>query len=229
MPIKSILPLLFRFNPSNRAMCRLDIDEALALHEYAKNAALNTEHQARAVEIGRFAGGSTILLHDGLLEGHIERHRRRGEAVLSDRTRDPDSLPALPLPYLLSIDKAPKDDDLLSKIIAPGDVEMDLVVNDSRTYSPPQLGPLDLVFVDGGHDYDTAKLDHMRWGVKLRAGGYIIHHDMGMARPNATQIQDLKRLRDDILTHQTSCVELVAEVGSLAVFRRRGTCWRSWS
>jgi predicted O-methyltransferase YrrM len=190
---------LFNCGFQNRGLVRLDFDEAACLYRYARDA-------KNILEIGRFAGGSTILIASALNDWSEPKGR------------------------LLSIDAAPRSDEALQSYLASkGLVRLvTLAVCKSRDfeYSPKKHGQFDLVFVDGGHDYETAKDDHLRWGRRLNVGGYIIHHDMAKARSNATQIVDLARLRSDILEHQGTCVELVEEVGSMAVFRRRGGCWR---
>jgi glycosyltransferase involved in cell wall biosynthesis/predicted O-methyltransferase YrrM len=52
-----------------------------------------------------------------------------------------------------------------------------LIVADSRGFDFTPLAPLDLVFVDGGHDQATARSDSARSYAALRPGGCLIWHD----------------------------------------------------
>ncbi|OWK35319.1 glycosyltransferase [Fimbriiglobus ruber] len=54
-----------------------------------------------------------------------------------------------------------------------------LIVADSRTFEFDRLAPLDLVFVDGGHDFPTARSDSLEAYNALRPGGCLIWHDWG--------------------------------------------------
>jgi predicted O-methyltransferase YrrM len=51
------LPWLFHLGPSNRGLCQMDLDEALALWRLGREA-----RGGLVIEIGRFKGGSTFLL-----------------------------------------------------------------------------------------------------------------------------------------------------------------------
>jgi predicted O-methyltransferase YrrM len=53
-----------------------------------------------------------------------------------------------------------------------------LITADSRTYDFARLTPLDFVFVDGGHDYQTARSDSLRAYHSLRHGGLLVWHDL---------------------------------------------------
>lgn len=61
---EDLLPWLFHIGTSNRNLCQLDLDEALALWRLCR------DHRPRViVEIGRFKGGSTFLLACAMEEG----------------------------------------------------------------------------------------------------------------------------------------------------------------
>jgi len=85
---------------------------------------------------------------------------------------------------------------------------------------------VDFVFIDGDHSYEGAKRDHNKWGSKVRAGGFIIHHDMGNARPLATQWESLAKLKSEIIGVQADVLELAQEAGSMIIFRRRSSPWK---
>lgn len=144
------------------------------------------------VEIGRLRGGSTILLAVAIGE--------KGK--------------------LLSIDIAPKADDMLRSILHSTGllVRVELLVGSSINID--RNGTYDFVFIDGDHSYEGARLDYVKWGNKVKVGGYLIFHDMANARPHSTQFRTLTRLREELISGESGKIELVVESGSLSIFRR---------
>lgn len=57
------------------------------------------------------------------------------------------------------------------------------VTANSRTYDFGRFGPLDFVFVDGGHDLDTVLSDSRKGYAALRPGGCMAWHDYGSSVP----------------------------------------------
>ena len=151
----------------------------------------------RGVEIGRFHGASTLLLAVAVGSGG----------------------------KLTTIDLAPQDDEALRRVLQSADVanRVELVVGDANEVH--WSGELDFVFIDGDHSYDGARRDHNKWGKLVRVGGFIIHHDMAKQREFASQWPELNRLREDILGKQEQALELVKEVGSMSVLRRKSASW----
>ena len=184
---EDLLPLFF-LGPANRGLMRLDFDEALLLYR-----SISTRTTPRGVEIGRFNGGSTLLM----------------------------ALAVGPQGLLTSIDIAPRADSELSKRLSQFgfNSRVELLVADANTVDYQEL--LDFVFIDGDHSYEAAKKDHDRWTPLLKPGGLAIYHDMARTRPLATQIEDLDRLRKKILIDNNDTLQLVEEAGSISVFRRR--------
>jgi predicted O-methyltransferase YrrM len=151
----------------------------------------------RGVEIGRFNGGSTFLLAVAVgAQGHVD-----------------------------SIDIAPQDDEALAVALTRANIRdrVDLLIADARTVAHGTR--YDFAFIDGDHAYESARVDHNRWGGCVRPGGLVIHHDMSRSRPFASQLGDLARLRADILRLQGAQLELVREAGSLTIFRRTAAAW----
>ena len=156
---------------------------------------------AQGVEIGRMVGGSTVLIAAALAHSGGR---------------------------LVSIDVAPRNDEQLRLVLSQlGLAEhVELIVADSNCVELAE--PLDFVFIDGRHSYSAVKCDHLRWGRLVKAGGYVIHHDMGNSRPNATCKPALSQLKRDIVHHQGKELELVQEVGSLVIFRRVSDAWTAF-
>jgi predicted O-methyltransferase YrrM len=151
----------------------------------------------RGVEIGRFHGASTVLL--GVAVGSAGK--------------------------VTSIDLAPQNDDELLRVLRRAGVgdRVELIAADANQVHRSE--ELDFVFIDGDHSYDGARRDHNKWGKLVRVGGFIIHHDMANQREFASQWSELKRLRENILEKQEQALELVKEVGSMSILRRKSTAW----
>jgi predicted O-methyltransferase YrrM len=102
------------------------------------------------VEVGRFYGGSTFLM-----------------ACANGETP------------LWSIDIAPQDDARLRRYLETHDVgrNVRLIVGDSQKTSYPQIGEIDVLFIDGDHSYQGCTSDLENWYPKLRPGGHVVLHD----------------------------------------------------
>lgn len=194
-PLKKFEDLtgLFFCSPLTRGILRQDLDEAALLYKF-----VSTIPRAIGVEIGRFYGGSTVLLCTAI-----------GEAG-----------------KLYSIDIAPKNQDrelikVLEKLKYTDRVN--LIIGDANKTDINE--PLDFVFIDGDHSYEGARLDHNRWGEKLKVGGLLIHHDMSNTRKHSVQWNDLALLYQSILRIQNSCLEVLDEEGSMVVFRKTNANW----
>jgi predicted O-methyltransferase YrrM len=184
---------LFWSSPLNRRFIRLDLDEAAALYKVVKSIP-----NAQGIEIGRFNGGSTVLLASAVG----------------------------PNGSLISIDSEPQDDQALEVFLRHANLleRVELVVADAGVFEHDDQ--VDFVFIDGDHSYEGAKRDHNKWGSKVRAGGFIIHHDMGRARPLASQWESLAQLKSEIMGTQPDVLEVAHEAGSLIIFRRRSSPWK---
>lgn len=183
---------LFSLSPMSRGVIRQDFDEAAALFQ-----AVRSRPNPVGMEVGRFNGGSTLLL----------------------------AVAIGPSGRLVSIDIEPQDDATLLEILNRSNLRerVELLVGDANRIDRNE--DYDFVFIDGDHSYEGAKRDHNRWGRKTRQGGLIIHHDMANSRRFSTQWNDLAQLRSDILARQKGEIELVNEVGSLSIFRKRNGSW----
>jgi len=184
---------LFFCSPLSRGILRQDIDEAALLFKYVSRI-----KNPVGVEIGRFYGGSTVLLATAI--------GSKGK--------------------LYSIDIEPKDEDkllipVLSKLGFADRVN--LIIGDANIVNIED--ELDFVLIDGDHSYEGARLDHNRWGMKIKEGGLIIHHDMANSRSHSVQWNDLRTLYKAILEDQSSCLQVVEEAGSMIVFKKISNVW----
>lgn len=186
------LTFLFWSTPLNRGILRQDLDEAALLFWTIK-----TIDSALGVEIGRFSGGSTILLATAIGE--------KGK--------------------LISIDINPQDDIALQNILNKLGIadRVKLLIGNSKEIVAGDK--YDFVFIDGDHSYEGAKKDHNKWGALVKVGGYIIHHDMGNERPFSTQWKELSMLRSDILIKQQKELIILKEAGSITIFQRIASSW----
>jgi predicted O-methyltransferase YrrM len=148
------LAFLFSSNQLNHGVASLQIDEAALLYRLGRD----IEHGPVA-EIGRFKGGSTMVLASALPAG-IELWSYDFHVALR---------PDMPGDELdAELRRALERYGLLEKV--------HLLVADSRTADPPP-GELELLFIDGDHSYEGAKSDFARWSEFVRARGHVLLHD----------------------------------------------------
>ncbi len=148
------LVFLFTSSQLNHGVASLRFDEAALLFRLVRRLGA-----PRIVEIGRFKGGSTVVMAAAMASsGHLL------------------SLDLL-VPQPGGVDGAQLDRELadtLERLALSSRV--DLRVADSRAVELPEPG-LDLLFVDGDHSYEGASADLQRWTPLLRHGGHVIVHD----------------------------------------------------
>ena len=191
------LAMLFCSEPSNRGLVRLDFDEAVALFKLIR--ALDAAgRRLRGAEIGRYHGGATVLLAAAMgLNGTLD-----------------------------SIDTQPQDDAAIAEVLSVLGLSeiVNLIVANALGYTVG--AKYDFIFIDGDRTYESVRRNHNEWGRSVRTGGWIVHHDMASARPSATTLGEMERLRSDILARQRGILALTQEIGSLSVFRRTPGSWK---
>ena len=98
---------------------------------------------------------------------------------------------ALNFPAVTSVDKwegwAARAERQFSARIEnyPGWQALKMASSDAAACHPDQS--IDLVYIDGDHDYANVKSDILAWRNKIRPGGYIAGHDFGHDMPGVAQ------------------------------------------
>ena len=130
------------FTTIPKGFIRLDPVEAEYLHMMARRSQLGI------AELGRFHGGSTLLL-----------------AAAADVT-------------VHSVDIEPQDDEYLNTLIDDLNLDnIKLYVDDSQNTDLSNDLEYDVLFVDGDHSYEGALKDMQNWWENLAVGGHVILHD----------------------------------------------------
>jgi predicted O-methyltransferase YrrM len=179
------LAFLFNCGWNNRGQIRMNFDEAALLF---KTVASMTA--PRGAEIGRYHGGSTVLL---------------AHAVG-------------PIGFVDSIDLGGKHNGKIRKQLTKLgmlDRVRLRVGNSTKVRLPDHL--LDFVFIDGDHSYVGVRADQDRWGAAVRPGGFVIHHDMTPYPPGTKKLNGPQRVHSEIVKAGEPAV--VARAGSVVVFQ----------
>lgn len=150
---------LFSSNALNHGVSRLDLAEAAHLFRLVRGLG-----RPRIVEIGRFQGGTTLLL------------AAAGADVLS-----------VDLDLPMQAEVAPPLAEALERLGLRERVE--LVVADSRVLPPPPE-PVDVIFFDGDHTRAGVLADVAHWWPALRPGGHAVFHDATREYPWVEGVAD---------------------------------------
>lgn len=151
----------------------LDEEEALRLYELAKDAS----RRGPCLEIGSYCGKSTAYLGFGCRENggvlySIDHHRGSEEQQQGQEYFDPDLW-----------DKATGQIDTF-KIFRATLTTLGLedtvvpIVTKSMMAARQWRSPLSLLFIDGGHTFESAYFDYSNWACHLIPGGYLAVHDI---------------------------------------------------
>ena len=191
------LAFLFSSNQLSHGIASLQLDEAALLLRLARHVSPG----AAVVEIGRFKGGSTLLLASALPEG--------AELYSYD----------LHVALRADLSGAQLDAELEEALQRYGLRErVHLVVADSRTAEPPPRAP-ELVFVDGDHSFEGARADYERWRELVARGGHLLFHDAVDTGGYGNVYPGVARLVGELAGDET--LERQPDAGSIAHFVRR--------
>lgn len=202
------LAFLFSSNQLNVGIAVLAFDEGAYLYRIVRELS-----DATVVEIGRFKGGSTLLMAAALTQGSQLYSYDWFSAPRSPLTKSSGTTrhPAQGRPQL---------DERLQDALARYELSdrVHLIVADSRTAAPPPDG-CDLVFLDGDHSYEGVRADYEHWAPHVRPGGRLLFHD-AVARDLAPSAIGVTRLVEEIENEKPRRFIREPAVGSIAQFVR---------
>jgi predicted O-methyltransferase YrrM len=193
------LAFLFSSNQLSHGIASLQLDEAALLFRLARRVSPG----AAVAEIGRFKGGSTLLLASALPDGAELWSYDLHVALRPDMTGA--QLDA-------ELERALERFGLRDRV--------HLVVADSRTAEPPPRAP-EVVFVDGDHSYEGARADYERWRELVAPDGHLLFHDAVDVGGYGNHYPGVARLVEEV-TATDSTLRREPGAGSIAHFVRVG-------
>ncbi len=148
-------------------------DEGMALYQAAVSLAVD----GPIAEIGSYCGKSAVYLgaaaqKQGRLVFSVDHHRGSEELQPGWDHHDPSVVD----PVTGLIDTLP----FFRRTIHDADLEQTVIaiVGDSPTVASAWQTPLAMLFIDGGHSYESAHLDYDSWVPHLKPGGILAIHDV---------------------------------------------------
>jgi predicted O-methyltransferase YrrM len=193
------LAMLFSSNRLNHGIATLQIDEAALLFRLVRS----VPEASTIGEIGRFKGGSTVLMAAALPRGARLVSYDLHAAVETD------------------VPGARLDGELRKVLARYGlDDRVELVVANSHTVEPP-ADPLALLFVDGDHSYEGVRADWMHWRGHVAPGGDLLFHDAVDTGGYSTCSEGVVRLISEIERDAASEFVRQPGAGAIAHFVRR--------
>jgi predicted O-methyltransferase YrrM len=151
----------------------LDEDEGRCLYETA----LAAGRMGPCLEIGSYCGKSTVYLGTACKKSNsilfsIDHHRGSEEQQPGEEYFDPDLFD----PQNGQVDTFGKfritlDSADLEDAVVP-------IVCRSETAARCWATPLSLVFIDGGHAFETVLTDYNSWAKHIMDGGFLMIHDI---------------------------------------------------
>lgn len=138
--------------------------EAELLVDVAMAACGSREEPAHIVEVGSFHGRSTVVLgsiakHNSARVYSIDAHDGRQGAVDTGLRQYPPSW------------------DSLQQNIRRAALEDVVDMSNDKSYSRPWEGPVDMLLIDGLHDYFNVARDFRHFSDSIVPGGYVAFHD----------------------------------------------------
>ncbi len=151
----------------------LDPVEAQRLYEIADDAA----RMGPCLEIGSYCGKSAVFLgnackkNDAILFS-VDHHQGSEEQQPGEEYFDPE----LFNPQSYTVDTF----SLFRRTLKLADLEQTVValVGTSTMVAQAWATPLSLVFIDGGHAYETVLSDYRCWAKHVMPNGYLLIHDI---------------------------------------------------
>ncbi len=151
----------------------LDPEEGMRLYDVALEAC----RLGPCLEIGSYCGKSSIYLGSACKAGNtalfsVDHHRGSEEQQPGEEYFDPELFDK----NTYQIDSLP----LFRTTISQFNLEDTVVplVCRSETAARAWATPLGLVFIDGGHAFETALTDYQSWAAHIMPLGYLLIHDI---------------------------------------------------
>ena len=151
----------------------LDPEEGRGLYDIA----LRASRLGPCLEIGSYCGKSAIYLGracrgNGAVLYSIDHHRGSEEQQPGEEYFDPALLDF----KTFSMDTFP----LFRRTLALAGLDETVVPIVSRSHIVARnwATPLSLVFIDGGHAFETVRTDYDCWASHILPGGYLLIHDI---------------------------------------------------
>lgn len=163
---------LFNCTDESRDIIRLNLDEGAYLYSIT-----NGLENARVLEVGRFRGGSTILLAAALGEGST----------------------------LESVDLRPRNDKFVVMILDNLKLtNVELIRNDIHNLDLKDK--YDLIFIDGNHTYEGIQKDFEKLKDTVKVSGSLVFHDYASNQPDVMKYIDevVKKDKQSKLIKQVS-------------------------
>lgn len=187
---------LFRPLVTSRKTLQMDFDEAAYLFSLARSLS-----PCRILEIGRYRGGSTLLL----------------AAAIDENSK---------LTSIDNLTKAGCDDSALLKVLGKAGFshKVELIIQDS-TGVEAGAGSYDIIFIDGDHTYEGITKDYEHWKYAVKTGGHLMLHDAAYGRRFASVLDGPACCVDEIQKRDYKQFKEVKKIGSLIHFSRTETSW----
>jgi len=151
----------------------LDSEEGASLYRIA----LAASSLGPCLEIGSYCGKSSIYLGKACRKNNqvlysVDHHRGSEEQQPGEEYFDPDLFDY----HIFKMDTLP----FFRRTIHLVDLEDTVIpiVCRSETASKSWATPLGLVFIDGGHSLEAARLDYISWAGHIVSGGMLLIHDI---------------------------------------------------
>lgn len=153
-------------DPRGKLTGLLSYDEGLTL---VKLAAMIPEGGA-IVEIGCYGGLSTAYLLEGA--------KRTAGAIYSIDPFDTDiGSQKKDLTNIRLADRKPSREQVLRDLAGFGSGRFELIAGYSYEAVKEWKLPIDLLWIDGNHDYQAVRQDYQQWERFIKSGGLIAFHD----------------------------------------------------
>ncbi len=151
----------------------LDPEEGDALYQYA----LEASRTAPCFEIGAYCGKSTVYIGSACRESggvlySLDHHRGSEEHQPGEAYHDADLLDQESgvfdsfREFRRTLSRAGLEDTVVP------------IVASSEIAGRGWVTPLSMVFIDGGHSYESALCDYRTWSGHIIQGGFLVIHDI---------------------------------------------------